>query len=94
MREIQVEIDRLEITLEGVPASVAEEAILGIDAELQRLLARGLWRAQPGVEATEIPAISMIQEAAGQDPAALRQTISQRLAERIARLAAPETEGV
>jgi hypothetical protein len=74
---MRIEIDRLEIALDGVSAQVAEHAVAGLEGELRRRLA-GL---PLGTAATAVPQLSVgpLDLPPYADAAALRALIAERL---------------
>jgi hypothetical protein len=74
MKALRVEIDRLDVTLDGFPSAKAEGAIAGVERELHSALERVLW-----VDASGPP-----------DAAVLRAAIVEQLMDAIREAAEPE----
>jgi len=74
---MRIEIDRLEIALDGVSAQVAEHAVAGLEGELRRRLAS----LPLGAAATAVPqlAVGPLDLPPNADAAALRALIAERL---------------
>ncbi|MBB3191873.1 hypothetical protein [Halomonas cerina] len=78
MSNVDLQLERLQISLHGVSAEVAESAMTGLDEELRRRLG--------GLSAADLPLSDQAELALGAihvqgriDPAALRGLIAQRL---------------
>lgn len=78
---MRIEIDRLEIVLDGVSAAVAEAAAAGLEAELRRRLGALSLVAASGTDL----AIGPLAVPAGVDAATLRALIAERLLGALAR---------
>jgi hypothetical protein len=78
-----IEIDRVNITLHGISAALAEEAVNGLGTELRRRL--GALRGS--VQANAVPALQVGRLDLGQrvDAIALRQLIAERLLDALLR---------
>jgi hypothetical protein len=88
MSGLRVEIERLQITVETLPATEVEEAMAGLNQELEARLARARWM---GVPDSGRDIGSIVSDAGpARDAAALRAVIVARLVEIILAAAAEE----
>jgi hypothetical protein len=91
MSKLRLEIDRLDVTLHGLPQTMAKDAIAGLGAELRARLARARWTDAPAAPLA-IDKLSISEVASAPDAAGLRAAIAQRLVEQILRVASVEGE--
>lgn len=86
MKSLRVEVDRLNVTLDGFPTASAEEAMAGFEHQLQSALERVSWSAPAGPQLI-IRDVTIPPLEAPVDAAALRAAIVDRLVDEIRRAA-------